>query len=171
VSVLDMRFIDARPPTFVKVGGTLAWLLLAVVGPPVGFAIIALDEASAGRPALPVEALETGLFFGVGLAVGILISGPTLRWTLWGTPPRFIKCYTLGWTGTFLLVVFPMGFVLVMMALSHPPGLPLFIGGMMMMTVPVALPLSLFLGLGPGLVLLIASRRWSKPGGVQPSAG
>ena len=155
-----MWFIDARPPTFVKVGGTLAWLLLAVIGPPLGFAIIALDEAAAGRPMLPVEALETGAFFGVMLAVEVLISGPTLLWTLWGKPPRFIKCYTLGWTGSFLLVVFPLGFFLILMALSHPPGPLLFIGGMLMMTVPIALAAGLFLGLGPGLVLLIASRRY-----------
>ncbi len=158
-----MRFIDARPPTLVKVGGTLAWLLLAVLGPPAGFAIIGLDEAAAGRPMFPAEALETGTFLGVVLGAGILISGPTLLWTLWGTPPRFIKCYTLGWTGTFLLVIFPLGFFLIMAALSHPPDPLLFLGGMLMIPVPVSLAISLFLGLGPGLVLLIASRRWSQP--------
>jgi len=154
-----MRFIDSRPPTLVKVGGTLAWFLLAVLGPPLGFVTIGLDEAASGRPMFPDDALEMGTFLGIILGAGILLSGPTLLWTLWGRPPRFIKCYTLGWTGAFMLVIFPLGFFLIMAALSHPPGPLLFLGGLMMIPVPLALAVSLFLGLGPGVVLMVASRR------------
>lgn len=85
--------------------GYVFGLALPIAG---GTVLTATDLRRAGSLDLDHYAVEAMVFFGGLLLVGIVLSGPSLAWSLWGRAPRLVRIYTICWAILWPLVCGPL---------------------------------------------------------------
>lgn len=152
------RFINNLVlPTWLKVVATIIHLSLFIIAPVIGFVFLSIDILP-DSTSFVQEALEFAKVWAVIIAVGVVLSGVTLLWTIWGKPPRLVRYYTLSWIILFIASLIPIVFFLILAALSHPPTPLMFLGGMLLMPAPLALLLSTLIAVVPGVILYIVDR-------------
>lgn len=83
--------------------GYVFGLALPIAG---GTVLTATDLRGSGS--LDHHAVEGMVFFGGLLLVGIVLSGPSLAWSLWGRAPRLVRIYTICWAILWPMVCGPL---------------------------------------------------------------
>jgi hypothetical protein len=91
-----------RPwPVWTKVVVSCVYLVVCVVLPVTGYVLTEIAERrSPGSPS--PEASETARFYGIVLAITVLVTAFSLMWTLWGRAPSIVRYYTWSWVAVFV---------------------------------------------------------------------